>query len=101
MVVCEHIVYLGVDPGIGAASVTEGDNASEFTHPVSTRTDQGAPTVSIAGGVASTAGTDHVLRDVPGEDRLAVGGRVERDLDPLEMVGQEQTWQCWRSQRAV
>ena len=67
-----HFVYLGVDPSIGTAGVSEGDNTSKFAHPISIRTDQGTSTVSIAGGVASTAGTDHVLRDVAGEDRLAV-----------------------------
>ena len=84
-------MYLGVNPSIGTASVPEGDNTSEFAHPISIRTDEGTSTVSIAGGVASAAGTDHVLRDVAGEDRLAVGSRVQRDLDPLEMVGQEES----------
>ena len=61
MVVCEHIVYLGVDPSIGAASVTEGDNASKFTLPVSTRTDQGAPTVSRTRVLPLLPSTDHVV----------------------------------------
>ena len=65
-------MYLGVHPSVGTAGVSEGDNASQFADPISIRTDQGAATVSIAGGVSSTAGTHHVLSDVPGEDRLAV-----------------------------
>ena len=90
-----HFVYLGVDPSIGTAGVSEGDNTRQLAHPISIGTDEGTTAVPIAGGVASTAGTDHVLRDVAGEDRLAVSGRVQRDLDPLEMVGEEETWQCW------
>ena len=37
-----------------------------------------------------TAGTDHVVRDVAGEDGLAVSLGVDWDLDPLEVVGQEE-----------
>ena len=90
--VFQHSVYLGVDPSIGTAGVSEGDNTSQFTDPISIRTDEGTSAVSITGCVALTAGTHHVLSDVAGEDRLAVSRRVQRDLDPLQMVGQEQTW---------
>ena len=65
-------MYLGVHPSVGTAGVSEGDNASQFANTISIRTDQGTATVSITGGVASTASTHHVLSDVPGEDRLAV-----------------------------
>ena len=85
-------MYLGVDPSIGTAGVSEGDNARQLAHPISIGTDEGSTAVSIAGGVASTAGADHVLGDVAGEDRLAVGCRVQRDLDPLQMVRQEKTY---------
>ena len=84
-------MYLGVDPSIGTAGVSEGNNPRQFADPISVRTDEGAAAVSVAGGVARTAGTHHVLRDVAGEDRLAVRSRVQRDLDPLQMVGQEET----------
>merc|ERR1712121_293662 len=55
------------------------------------RTDQRATRVSITGGSTSTSGTDHVLSDISGEDALTVGSGVDGDLDPLEMVGQEQS----------
>ena len=41
--------------------------------------------------MATTAGTDHVVRDVAGEDGLAVSLGVDWDLDPLEVVGQEES----------
>ena len=88
-----HFLYLGVDPSIGTACVSEGDDTRQFADTISTRTDEGATAVSIAGGVASAAGADHVLGDVVGEDCLAVGCRVQRDLDPLQMVWQQKTYQ--------
>ena len=42
--------------------------------------------------MATTAGTDHVVRDVAGEDGLAVSLGVDWDLDPLEVVGQEESY---------
>ena len=42
--------------------------------------------------MATTAGTDHVVRDVAGEDGLAVSLGVDWDLDPLEEVGQEESY---------
>ena len=42
--------------------------------------------------MAVTAGTDHVVRDVAGEDGLAVSLGVDWDLDPLEVVGQEESY---------
>merc|ERR1719264_2164970 len=89
--------HLGVDPSIGAAGVSEGDNPRQFAHTVSVRADEGAAAVSVAGGVARAAGTHHVLRDVAFEDGLAVGCRVDRDLDPLQMVRQEETSPCGQS----
>merc|ERR1712110_303681 len=86
--------HLGVDPSIGTAGVSEGDNTRQLAHPISIGTDKGTTAIPIAGGVASTAGADHVLGDVAGEDRLAVGCRVQRDLDPLQMVRQEKTSPC-------
>merc|ERR1712241_636636 len=60
--------HLGVDPSIGTAGVSEGDDTRQFADTISTRTDEGATTVSIAGGVTGAAGADHVLGDVAGED---------------------------------
>ena len=50
-------MYLGVDPSIGTAGVSEGDNPRQFADPISVRTDEGAAAVSVAGGVARAAGT--------------------------------------------
>merc|ERR1712110_1145989 len=60
--------HLGVDPSIGTAGVSEGDDPRQFADPISVRTDEGAAAVSVAGGVARAAGTHHVLRDVAFED---------------------------------
>ena len=84
-------MYLGVDSSIGTSCVSKGDDARQLADPISVRTDERSSTVSIAGGVSLTASTDHVVSDVAREDRLAVSSRVKRDLDPLQVVGQEQT----------
>jgi len=62
-----------------------------LTNTISIRADEGTTGVTIAGGGPSGAGTDHVLSDVAWEDCLTVLGRVDRDLDPLKVVGKEQT----------
>merc|ERR1719427_506365 len=81
---------LCVDPGAGAACVAERYEAGQLPLAVAVGADQRPTRVAIASCVTGAASTDHVVCDVSGEDLLALGPAVQRQLRPLQCVGEEQ-----------
>merc|ERR1719481_1132702 len=86
-----EVDHISIGSCLSAPVAAKGNKASKFTNTRGGGANKRTARVTTACGMASTTSTYDALRDIAREDLLAAVGGVDRNLDPLQGIGEEKT----------